>query len=61
MVEQIVVEEAKVEAPKKGEGEEEEEEEENKQEEEAEEAKAPSWNPKDFKWTITNGRSKNLP
>lgn len=61
MEEQIVVEEVKEEAPKKGEGEEEEEEEEAQPPEEGEEAKAPQWNPKDYKWTITNGKSKNLP
>ena len=61
MVEQIVVEEVKEEAPKKGEGEEEEEEAEEQPPENEEEAKVPKWNPKDFKWTITNGHAKNLP
>ena len=61
MVEQIVVEETKEEAPKKGEGEEEEEEAEEAPPEDPEEAKAPQWNPKDYKWTITNGHAKNLP
>lgn len=61
MEEQIVVEEVKEEVKQKGEGEEEEEEQEEAAPEEGEEAKAPTWNPKDFKWTITNGRSKNLP
>ena len=56
-----MVEETKEEAPKKGEGEEEEEEAEEAPPEDPEEAKAPQWNPKDYKWTITNGHAKNLP
>lgn len=28
---------------------------------EADEPKASSWNPAEFKWTISNRRSKNLP
>lgn len=28
---------------------------------EAEENKKPKWNPAEFKWTVTNRRSKNLP
>lgn len=61
MVEQIVVEEVKEEVKQKGEGDEDEEEADEPPPEDGEEAKAPSWNPKDFKWTITNGHSKNLP
>jgi hypothetical protein len=28
---------------------------------EGEENKKPKWNPAEFKWTVTNRRSKNLP
>ena len=62
MLEQIIVEEVKVkEVTQKGEGEEDEEEADEPPPEDGEEAKVPSWNHKDFKWTITNGHSKNLP
>lgn len=53
-----VVEEVKEEAPKV-EGEDGEDAEEAPAD--GEEPKAPKWNPKDYKWSITDGRSKNLP
>jgi len=60
MVEEKVEEEEKKEEEKKGEGEDDEEKEEEPPADDGEVAK-PTWNPKDHRWTLTNGRSKNLP
>lgn len=59
-IQEPVQEEVKEAPPKKAEGEEGEEAEEAPAEE-GEEPKVPKWDPKKFRWTVTNGRSKNLP
>lgn len=58
MFEEKVEEEVKV-APVKAEGEEGEEAAEEANEDG--EPKAPQWKPTDYRWSVTNGRSKNLP
>jgi len=57
--EEIVIEEVKKVVVKVEGGDEDEGEQEAAAEEE--ESKIPKWNPKDYRWSITNGRSKNLP
>ena len=61
MIEQPVFEEVKKpEEKKEGEGDEEGGDEPPAEEGEGE-AKAPKWKPTDYKWTVTNGKAKNLP